>query len=161
MRIWSHHSFWIMQPLGFPCVSPSILWYCQLLTQEARPSKVDDRFKDPLTALEQWPGQGSRKFWAWSKTEYYCLISHLWWRHSGKKIQIDIPSGIAVAWNLMIFRDQKASCKVVRRTMWSGGCYSLWNAWKKNKKLSGECEIVPFKFAHLPKWVIKSPMVYV
>lgn len=122
---------WIMCPLGLPCPGFCILWHCPWLTQEARPTKDEDRFKDSLTALEQWPGQGSGKFWAWSNTEYYCLISQLWLRHSGKKIQLDIPSGTQP------YDIQKGRCKVVSATMWSTGSHSL----SKNKNGQGNAAL--------------------
>lgn len=116
-RIWSHPFLLDYVAAGVSSSWPQYPVVRSWLTQEARPSKVDDGSKDSLTALKQWTRQKWGKFWAWSNTEYYCLISHLWWRHSGKKMQLDIPNGIPVAWSLMIFTHHKGSCKVVSWTM--------------------------------------------
>lgn len=70
---------------GFPRPGPSIQWFCLWMSQEAKPSNFDDGSKEPLTAQKQWKRQRSGKFCAWSDTDDYCLISHLWWRHGGKK----------------------------------------------------------------------------
>lgn len=130
------HSFWITVMLGFPHPGPCILWYLPWLTQASGCSKDDDWFRESLTALEQ--------FWAWSNTEYYCLISHLWWRHSGKKMQLDIPSGIAVAWSRIIFRLHRSSCKVVKWKVWNSRRHSLWNSrgkWIKTVRGIWHCSI--------------------
>lgn len=74
-----------------PHPGPSILWFCLWTSQEAKPSNFDDRSKELLTARKQWKRQRSGKFCAWSGTDDYCLISHLWWRHGGKKNAAEHP----------------------------------------------------------------------
>lgn len=78
-----------------------------------------------------------------------------------RKMQLHIPSDIAVAWSPMIFRHHKASCKVVSWTMWSRGshgstlCHGKWI--KKGNVLSCAAVYQMSTFNRAGLWEQASP----
>lgn len=108
---------------------------------------------DSKTHWQLWnndPGRDQGNSGLEAKQNTIVWFPHLWWRHSGKKMQLDIPGDTAVAWSLMIFKHHKASCKVVSCTMWSSGSHSLWNSHGKWIKLASAIQI----YSSL-KWVMQ------